>query len=580
MARALVTTDLPYGTPGYGGTPTAGGAVLGVQIIAVGSDNIAFVVTEQVVNSAGSVYPTKDVSYMAGFFGDYYNKLYITPPQLSLIDPIVDSPNRFYFWNTNFETVHFESVAGTDDDGLTIDATPGLTLGDIKLTPANLLVGADAPEEETATYVFTFDNGQHAPWRVTLLRTNLLAIIPEQPIKETLKWKTDVIKARDGTEQRIGTMQFCRVEHEVTYNIQNDDDMRTMFDQLASGAGVPFAYPLWAEQTRLKADAVVSDSNILIDLSVFDAKVGDSLYLENGKDTSEIVKVQSIGLDNTTITLSSGLQNDWSKTDHVYRITQTLLPAKPQMKRHPWGQLEAVMTLRITEGRDLFSAGAAVVEIAQTTILGDRVLTTDVHTLAGIPVLHARPIVDGSSTEDFDWNFEVVDFETGAITYFSDQATADVTWQRKFLINNPTKKFYWNFMLNYMHGQRRPVWLPTWMDDFGDTILNVAGNTLVIQGEKYATHYPAESPFRGLWFSFNGGWFPRAIIGVSTTGDGNTQVLLSGNVPDGYPTTPPGPVGYMNLCRQATDEVQRDLYPFYTMLSTSFVGTKDSPEAP
>lgn len=584
MSHVYVTDSLPFGRPTYTG-PTAGGGIVSLGVNATAqmqaSDEYIRGSTGQVTKpGSDSVKPSSAVAYMASMFGDYYNRVYVIPFDLSLVDPVIDSANKFYFWNTNFAVIELTSVTGTDDVGMTIGTTSGLELGSIKLTENTLTIGADAPEQEIAEFVFGFNNGQTAPWQVTLLRTNLLSYYPETPITETLKWKTDVITSRDGTEQRIGTAQFCRREHAVIYNIQDDDDMRAIYEQFESGAMAEFAYPMWPEQTRLKADAAQHDTNILIDVSKFDLQAADSIYFDNGNGTTEIVKINSIASDNLTITLSAGLQNDWNTAAHVYRVSQCLLPSKPQLLRHPWGQLEAKLTLRITEWRTLFSADAAPVEIGQETLMQDRVLTTEIYTLSGIPIINARPIVDGTAQEDFEWNVEVQDFDTGAIQYFSDQLTAQVTWARKFLLKNNTQKFYWNYMLEWMHGMRRPVWLPTWEDDFGDTILSISGNTLVIQGETYASNYPYASPNRGLWFAYNGGWFGRLISEVATDGSGNTQIVLSEDLPGAYPTTPAGPISFMNLCRQATDEVQRELYPFYNMLSTSFIGTKATPEAP
>lgn len=584
MSHVYVTDSLPFGRPTYTG-PTAGGNIVSLGVNATAqmqaSDEYATTTTGQVTKpGSDSVKPSAAVGYMASFFGDYYNRLYVIPADLSLVDPVLNSPNKFYFWNTNFEVVTLASVSGTDDVGMTIGAAVGLSIGSIKLTEGTLSIDDTAPQQEIAEFTFGFSNGQTAPWQVTLLRTNMLAVYPETPINETLKWKTDVITTRDGTEQRIGTAQFCRREHAIIYNMTDDDEMRTTFEQFATGATAEFSYPLWAEQTRLKGDANQHDTNILIDVTQFDLQPGDSIYFDNENGITETVKVNSIALDNLTITLAAGLQNDWNTNAHVYRITQCLLPSKPQLKRHPWGQLEAQITLRITEWRELFSSDAAPAEIAQETILTDRVLTTQVATLSSIPVINARPIVDGSVQEDFEWNIEVQDFDTGEIQYFSDQNTAQVTWGRKFLIKNRTQNFYWNYMLEWMHGMRRPVWVPTWEDDFGDTILSTTGNTIVVSGETYAANYPYASPFRGLWFSYNGGWFPRLISEVATDGSGNTQIVLATDLPGAYPATPAGPISFMNLCRQATDEVQRELNPFYTMLSTSFIGTKATPEAP
>jgi hypothetical protein len=155
-----------------------------------------------------------------------------------------------------------------------------------------------------------------------------------------------------------------------------------------------------------------------------------------------------------------------------------------------------------------------------------------------------------------------------------------VTYDRKFYVKNKDQKFYWNWLLKYMHGQRKPVWLPTWYEDFADTILEVSANTVTVAGETYLTHFPAGTSNRGIWFAYQGGWFARVITAVNPSGGGNTLITLATDVPVGFPVDPPYSAGFLVLSRQATDEVQREIFPAYTFISTSFVGIKTTPEAP
>lgn len=577
----LLVTDPVYGVPAYVSPYPA--PVLAINAKAVLVDDGLYMSRGALVTpSDGSIYATTITMYASGFYGDYYNRIFMIPPTMTLVDPAVNSPNAFYFWSTFEDDTTLTSIDAINNTGLTfdVDTDIGLVIGGIKLTKGSLLVGVDAPSQEEAQYTFGFDNDASAIWRVSLLRTNLLAVPPDTPITETLKWKTDVIAAQGGTEQRIGVVQLARIEHAVTYTFLEDSEILAIYEQYAADSGGLFAYPLWAEQTRLLVDAPAGSTTLQIDTTKFDLKDGDSIYLEKDGQAEQI-RVNTVStLDHTTCSLTAGVQHNWTTTDHLYRVTQVRLPAKPELQRFPWGHVESKPILRFSEFRQLFSADAAALEISQATVLGDRVLTTSVHTLSGIPILHARPIVDASIKETFDWNFEILDFDTGVFDYLTNRTSVQPTLDRKFYIKNLTQKFYWNWVLEWMHGQRKPVWLPTWVGDFGDTILSVTGHSMIVLGEKYLAHYPADSSYRGVWFTWNGQWFPRAITDVSSTGDGNTQITFSTDVPIGFPTSGPYDAGFLILCRQATDEVQRELHPAYSFLTTSFIGTKATPEAP
>lgn len=579
MSRQLIGNSVVL-RPGYGGSPGSG-EVLPVTHKCHPTSDIG-ATKSSLVDQSISSYPDSFVMYMSGFYGDYYNHVYIIPAALTLVNPVIGFGNKFLFWSTYFTDITLSTIVGINDLGLSFGVGGGdvLTIEGIKLTADTIIVGNTAPEEEIARYTFTYSNGDFTPWIVNLIRTNFVGVPPETPILEILKWKTDIIGAKDGTEQRIATMQFPRIEHQVNYLFFDDGEQNTIYDLLTASATNIFTYPLWAEQRRLLAKAFSGTPTLLLDTANFDIQEGDTVYLDDERGHVEQAQIVSISIDGITCSLAAGLQYDWTIHDHVYRLTEVRFPAKPELQRFPYNRLESKMTLRFTEFRDLFSADVSTLELGTEDLLTDRALTRIVNTLNGIPVINTRPIVDNSIKETFDWNFEVIDFETGAFDYATNQTMADVTYERKFLIRGLTQKFYWNWILKWLHGQRRPVWLPTWKNELGTQITTVSGHTVIIPGTQYLTQFPGDSSHRGIWFSYNGQWFPRAITDVSANGDGDTQITLSTNVPAGFPGVGPYEAGFLILARQGTDEVQKELHPFYSMLSTSFTGTKTSPEAP
>lgn len=567
---------IAYGRPSYDPPPYSA-PVLGLNAVGVGMSDAMFDQDELLTPDVLAYDPTH-IMYMPMFFGDYFNRVYIIPGTMTLIDPPLDTPNLFYFWNTNFDLVTVDTITAFHATGLEIDIDLPFALGDLKLVPAALIVTKDASFAEEATFTFGCSDGEQVLWRVSLLRTNLLVVTPETPINETLRWKTDILAGEDGTEQRITTTQFARIEHDVEIIFLDDEEQRTIYEQFISQANVPFAYPLWGEQTRLLADVVIGDTIVRIDLSKFDLEVGDTIYMERNEGVHEAAVVAFIGLDRVSITLSSGLQNTWTTDDPVYRVTQVRIPDKPSLDRAKYGYVAFKSKLRFIEFRDLFSADAAALEIDLTTVFSDRVLSQTVYTMNGIPVLHARPLADDVLKEEFDWKFEVIDYDTGTFDYLTNRTFGAVTMPRKFYIKNLDQKFYWNWVLKWLHGQRRPCWIPTWVNDIGVNTLTITSNVVTVQGVTYSSRFKADNSHRALWIAYKDGWVARQISNVDTNDDGNTVITLTHTVPPDYPTDGPHDVGFLILSRQATDEVHREIHPIYSFLSTAFVGTKTSPE--
>ena len=563
------TTNLPSAQGNRGVNSTAAEA----------SSAIIDQLAQQKVNVSPTENPNHSVAFQKGFYGDYFNRVYVIPPVLSLIDPVLGAANKFVFWNTHFDIVSITNIAASDNDGLTTDITLPLQLGAIKLTSANIFVDDAAPNEEDAHYKFTLSSGDYSLWTVSLLRTNLLAVSPETPVVEVLKWKTAVDAARDGTEQRSTISQFTRIEYQVNYLFLEDADQKTFYEQLTTQLNGSFSYPIWTEQTRLLAVAPEGEANIQIDTSKFDVQAGDQLYFLGADETkTESVKVFNIAQDGVTVVLQSGLLSVWTPDDRIFRVTTVKIQDKPSMNRGAYGYSEAKITLRQMEFRDLYSPGIAPVEIARTTEIGDRVLTGDVFTLDTIPIVHARPIVDGESKIDFDWSFDIIDYDIGTFDFLTDRQIASVVYDRKFYCKNLLQKFYWNWMLTWMHGQRRPVWLPTWENDVGPDVFTLAGSTLVTVSEKFAAHYPNDNSHRGLWIAYKDGHIARRIVEIGTDSTGHTVIALDTAIPDDFPQVGPYDIGFLILARQATDEVQREWHPAYNFLSTSFVSTKTTPE--
>lgn len=527
-----------------------------------------------------SAYPDREHQFVSSAYGAYYNRVFAIPARLILIDPPEGYENAFFLWNANFAPVTLAAIDADADTGIVPSFTVGLTLADLELYPANVIVTPAAPLSQETIYNLDFGVGGVTRFEVSLLRTNLLIVPPERPIMETLRWKTDVMTARDGTEQRVSLMQYPRLELDFKIIFQDQDEQDRIFRQFYAKAAQAFSVPLWQKPYKLLSDALAGFSQLEIDTSLYDIAADDTLYLMKNNGLMETVRVQAIELDGITVTLYSTLQNTFTTDDKVYRGTTVMVPEKPSRKLGSYGHVEANMLLKGTEFRELFYGPATTQATTESTVLPDRVVSDVVYTMNDLPILHARPVLkdDTLADEDFDWKFEIIDYEVGAFERVTGQSNAQVTRPRSFLIKNRTQEYYYNYILNHAHGQRRALWVPTWGNELGISgtfeLQTVAGDTLTITGEEFVAEFSKTQSHRGVWMKYGDGWIARRIIDVFADGAGDTVVKLETEVPVDFP--PVGPyddIGFLVLSRLGSDEVQFERYPAYSFLTATFAST-------
>ena len=509
--------------------------------------------------------------FYPAFWGDYFNRVYAVPATLNLIDPPLDSPNAFALFNANIYEVNLSDTTIPDGTGLEVDFT-SLTLKAIGIKTVGLIVTPAAPLAEKTSLTFTWDDDSETPLAVFLSRTSLIAQIPEQPLNVTYSWKTVIDTAKDGTESRSSIRAVHRVSYDTTIIFQDEDEQNLFYRQLMVKGKNPITFPIWDQPIKLLTDARAGDASLDINLSRYDVQNDDTLIMLQLDGTYEVVTVLETNTTFNTASLYSTLTKDFSKSVAFYRLQSALLPQNPQLDRGAINDLQTQLTITLTDARYLFLGNADTQEITKTLVLGDRIITDVVYTLSGVPVLHARPIVRQSLQETFNWNYEVVDYDTGVITQTSYYTEAKVSFAREYLSRYYYQEHYLNFLMDYMHGQRKPIWLPTWQNEVGDQILSVAADTLNLAGVTFADEFPVTSSHRGLWIEYNGGWIARQITDVYADGD-TTVVKITPSLPDDFPITGPYKMGFLVLCRMGSDDVKIERSPLYSFFTYTFTST-------
>ena len=528
---------------------------------------------------AFDAYPELGFRYVGSFFTSYYNRVHVIPRTMALVDPIEGEANSFYLWNAFMSAVVLTGIVASNDTGLELSFAAGLQLGDLEIKEVYVTVTPAAPVAANASYQFFFDNGSVTPFLIDLLRTNLLLVAPENPVNEKLSWKTDVLTSRNGTEQRFGLRQIAR--QVLTYKViyENVEQERQVYEQFFAKGAEAFSVPLWHEPVRLMQPADVGATQVEIDTSRYDIQPEDQLYIEHeGGDSYEIVRVQQVQSNGTTVALYTALLAPMTDRQRFYRVVVVNLPAKPSLRRGAYQHVESNLDLRVVTDRDIFTGNAATVEVNTTLQLRDRIVAPIVYTLGGVPIMNARPLVTNQIEETFDWNFEITDYETGPVEQYTPRDAAMVLVDRTFHSKYAYQRFFFNYVMNYMHGQRKPVWLPTWQEELNVRITGMVGNIVTVGDEQFFANYPAGSSHRGLWIRHDAGWLARRIVAVTRDGEGNSLVEIEPALPIDFPTSGPYRVGFLTLSRLGSDEVDLEHRAAYSLINMTFATTFSTDE--
>lgn len=137
---------------------------------------------------------------------------------------------------------------------------------------------------------------------VTGQRITLFPWDPEQFYTEQLEWKTDIIEAYDGSEQRISIRLHPR--QVLTYEVFSTDPIKdtamrlTVFNWLPRVWGVP----IWWEQQPMTASLSPGGNVISVNTEYADYRVGGLVFIQNPDKEYETFEVEAITANSITTT--------------------------------------------------------------------------------------------------------------------------------------------------------------------------------------------------------------------------------------------------------------------------------------
>ncbi len=381
-----------------------------------------------------------------GYVDDFYYRIHLIPWSIDFGYLLTTITEYFILWNAYFVTKTCTAINEVNgDEYVLLGLSPSFILNGLQET----IYSVTPVEEGSFTFesTITFDFGVDDDYVVETLtgtRIVLFKWCPKLPIAEYLEWMTNIIEAKDGSEQRISVRRVPRQGFGFRVYFASEKQQAVYETFLHKWQKKKWGLPVWYELVSHSDDINILDTVITVDTTYADFRDGGLAVIWKSIDEFEIVRIDIVAAD--SLTLSSVIQNTFTGDKFIIpcRIAQIS---------------------RVTRGNET-PDGDSIVEFS--FVIEDNVLFSDYSagtTYKTLPVLTDASIVGKAQKKTSDGNLVITDFNTGEFIISSDSEFNKVIQSHVF--KNYTKAEAWNhrLLLHYLLGQLNTIWIPTFKND-------------------------------------------------------------------------------------------------------------------
>lgn len=351
---------------------------------------------------------------------------------------------------------------------------------------------------------------------------------------EALEWKTDVLTANDGSEQRLGLRLAPRQSFEATILLSDPAQISLAQSLINYGQGLEWQWPCWHESMRLPSALPAGATSILIDTTTSDYRDDSQAVIWTSPISYEVVEISTVA--DTGLTLDYPTESAWGAGACVMPLRTAILSGSARRDDYPAGQMGWTVNVTVTDNVALATSASAVQYLAQD-VLSD-------------PWLYPGETVQRDLTREL----ETLDPGVGAWATYPRSAFPSQTVQQRWHLKNRAQSWAFRKWLHRRFGRLVPSWVPSWTMDLHllTTPLSTA-TTLTVsdtQWRNYGMHNPAMQHV--AFMMADGSMTLRQITGGASGGTGVEILTLNGTIGSGVINR----VSFFSLNRLYADRVE------------------------
>lgn len=487
-----------------------------------------------------------DGDLLTEFGALWYDHLHIIPGVLALGNVLSNETVTVEVFNGYFvqKTLTDITVGGALPDGVGLSGQDDPPLEYSALQSRLYQVGVSASGSPSIDAVVTLTFGSQT---LTLAITGTrLVVFPHAPdwedvVTESFAWLTDVMRSRNGTEQRVELRPNPRRTLEYRTLALEAAEQSNLHASLWAWQDKFFALPIWPDAVPLSAVLNSGASSIAFETAYLDFDAGGLALIWEDWANWEAVQVESVDADQ--INLVRPTQNTWG-TDAL------VIPLRK-------GNVQASVDVQ----QIIPSAAQAQVKftIQAQEISTNRITTTAATQYRGFDVWLDAPDDSENVSTGVDRDVTLVDNPTGIFALDSRTYGAEPTRELRLWLDDHATVSRFLGWLNRRAGKARPAWVPTRRADFTLTDGVTAIQTqITVEFVGYSSFYNLANSRRDIAFlKADGTWLFRRITGATVAPGGTTEALqLDSALGAAYQPEDFDLICLLELCRLDTDNVE------------------------
>lgn len=460
------------------------------------------VTTEPAVSRPGSIGP--------GVNDTFYNRILVEPSELQMGNLLSNQTRAITIWNGFLSTKNLSAFQRINDTGIEVDAPVAVpyNMRPLELLTYTLSITTDGPALIQASFIWVVA-GVNYQANVTGRRVIVWPFGPswDAPVTETLEWLTNVLRSFDGSEQRRALRN--RPRRSFSYQFKTTREQSARMENLLWGwQNRTYALPVWTDKTKLTAAISASATLLPVVTNTYGFAAGALAVLFFNEDLFEVVDVQSV--EPTTLSLVRATQRAWPKGTVVMPMILGHLPtAVPTLRR---SSQAAVGTLTFSTNPS--DTSPYLPSAAASTIYD------------GLEVIMRQPNWSGGIDNTFEYLFDTLDQQTGAINWDQTEEFPRITRAYSWLLRDRAQIKDFRSFLGRRHGMQKSLRIPTWHDDFKPTRgMGASDVALYVRPNEFRLLVGVDPTRDRVMIRLtNGAFYFRQILGISS--DGAEEILI------------------------------------------------------
>lgn len=451
-----------------------------------------------------------------GFEEQLYGRIHVIPASFALGN-VLGAESRDFEVNAFLDTPQTLAVINeTDTDGLTLvePGSPPLLFAPLSSKTYTLNVSLDGPATIDASYEFDFTI-EKPLLLVTGTRVVTFAHCPQRPIREGIEFRTDVLEAYDGAEQRIRGRKLPRQQFEYRYLLSEQFERAFALNAISGFQGQSFGVPIFIFQRPLLVDAAINDTVIQVDTTNADFRASTAtdarlIILWRDFDDFEVAQVAVGGIAAGSITLQRPLVQNHDAA------TTLVMPIQIMLGRDPaeWGRTSNNVTT--------LSVGWLSREVAS---LGD---LTSLPTHLGLPVFSGLNFMGQTLDEKVTRKYTIFDNGSGEFEAIFGRVIAELGTVKGFEARGAADTFTLREIIYGLNGKQTTFFLPSFRPDFNlITTIGAADLNIEVSPADYTRFLNTQDPWGDIMIRLNDGTDFFRNVTASVEGTGPAKEIIS-----------------------------------------------------